>query len=191
MYRRTAVGYLAMGMTFGMAGCAARNELVDPNGADLSVVAGHIDMRDAPTGVDWVSLKAYGEGRDSHYKMGVFDGTFFHIGVKPGSYQIDKFAGQNRIAIFGGAWHEYAWASHGRNDSAVRITQRDVYFLGSWQYQRGEGSLLGSDSFRMLRAQQPTREEVLGRVLKHVEQDERLRGYARQIALLRARIGAS
>lgn len=183
-------GWLALATAGLLGGCAVTRDNVDPEATDLSVVAGFIDMRDAPSSLRWVSIKAYGPGADNHYIARVEDGVFFHVGVEPGSYQIDKFGGLSGIAGFGGRAHEYEWGTRGRNPTALRIQRPDVYFVGSWRYVAVRGGMLEADRFDMQPARSPTEPEVLRRVLQVMEGDASLRVYTHQKQRLRGRIGA-
>ncbi len=171
-------------------GCGTTRESVDPGAGNLSVVAGFIEMRDAPTKLGWVSIKAYGPGTDHHYLTRVVDGVFFHIGVDPGSYQIDRFGGQSGIACFGGSAHEYEWGVKGRNPTPLRIERPGVHFMGSYGYVRQRTGLLEAGKFRMESIPTPTKQEVLQRVLRTVESDPKLNVHTLQIQRLRAALEA-
>lgn len=173
-----------------LGGCAVTRDNVDPAATDLSVIAGHIDMRGAPSNLRWVSIKAYGPGADNHYIARVEDGFFFHVGIEAGSYQIDKFGGVSGIAGFGGRFHEYEWGTRGRNETAVRINRPDVYFVGSWRYVAERSGMFEAARFDMQPARSPGEQEVLRRVLQVMEGDSSLRVYAHQKQRLRARVGA-
>lgn len=173
----------------GLVGCAAPRENVDPKAEHLSIVAGHIDMKDAPSRLGWVSIKAYGPGTDHHYLARVEDGVFFHIGIEPGSYQIDRFGGLSGWGGFGGAAHEYEWGTKGRNATAIRIERPGVYFMGSHRYTPQRTGLFEPGKFQMNSSPTPSEREVLQRVLRTVESDPTLRGYSLQIQRLRQSIG--
>ena len=187
--RRRELALALAGAAAGLAGCATSRDNVDPAAQDLSVVAGYIDMADAPSNVRWVSIKAYGPGADHHYRTRVVDGVFFHVGVEPGSYQVDRFGGSSGIPGFIGSLHEYEWGVRGRNGTAVRIERPAVYFLGSWRYAKQPRSAAGA-SFDMERLSMPGEREVLARVLRTVEADAELRVYTTQVQRLRKRVGA-
>lgn len=191
MKRRDCLWLALAPMGAALPGCGTAPEKVDPNAGNLSVVAGHIDMRDAPSRLGWVSIKAYGPGTDHHYLARVEDGVFFHIGVDPGSYQIDRFGGQGGLALLGGAAHEYEWGTKGRNPTALRIERPGVYFMGSYRYRPHRTGFFEPGKFDMERASAPSEREVLQRVLRIVEGDASLKQYALQIQRLRRAIGES
>ena len=77
-------------LAFALGGCAS-NTPVNPKDDRLSLVYGYFDMKDAPSGLDWVSLKQYGSKDAGWYHLRAKEGLFFHVGVEPGSYQVDTF----------------------------------------------------------------------------------------------------
>lgn len=190
MQRREWLGWALAPVGTALVGCAAPLENVDPNAGNLSVVAGHIDMREAPSPLRWVSIKAYGPGTDHHYRARVEDGLFFHIAIDPGSYQIDRFGGASTWAALGGAMHEYEWGTQGRNPTALRIERAGVYFMGAYRYVPQRTGIFEPGKFRMEPVSAPGQREVLQRVLRVVEADASLRVYTRQIERLRSAIGA-
>lgn len=173
---------------FLLAGCASGGS-VDVKDESLSLVYGYFDMKDAPGGLDWVSLRKYGsKTKDGEwYSMGVKDGVFFHVGIEPGSYQVDKF-GSN-----GGFFSrpvEYQFGARGRNSTATRITKPGVYFLGSHRYVNHAGKgFFDPDRFEMQAAKSPSEKEVLQRVIQRLESDPELKDYTRQLQLARKRLG--
>lgn len=144
----------------------------------LSLVYGYFDMKDAPTKVQWVGLKQYAGKEIGTYRMGVEGGLFFHVGVEPGSYQVDKFGGSSFLR----GDYTYNFGGKGRNSTAVRIQTPGVYFLGAHRYVAHEGK------FDMQPAKSPTEKEVLQRLIKQLESDGSLAQYTRQLKLARERL---
>jgi hypothetical protein len=174
-------------LAFALAGCASTTP-VDPKDETLSVVFGYFDMKDAPSGLDWVALRQYG-GKDEKdtYSLAAKDGLFFHVGVEPGSYQVDTF-GSN-----GGFFSNpvrYNYGGKGRNATAIRITKPGVYFLGSHRYVNHPGKgFFSADKFEMQPASTPGEKELLQRLLKELETDGDLKDYARQRQMVKQRLG--
>lgn len=168
-----------------LGGCAT-TEPVDPNDERMSLVFGYFDVKDAPSSVDWVSIKRYGAGPE-YYHAGMKDGLFWHVGVNPGSYQVEKFGGVKRVLIFGNAV-EYNYGTRGRNETAVRIVRPGIYFMGSHRYVVHEGGLFQPDQFEMQPAKSPTEKELLARLIAELESDKELRVYTRQIGLAKKRL---
>ena len=176
-------------MVVSLAGCASGGGSIDPKDESVSLVYGYFDMKDAPTKADWVWLRKYDAAAKEAggYNMAAKDGVFFHVGVEPGSYQVDRFGG-------GGGFFsrpvEYSFGGRGRNGTATRITKPGVYFLGSHRYVNHAGKgFFDPDRFEMQAAKSPTEKEVLQRVVQRLESDPELKDYARQLQLARKRLG--
>ncbi|HET7672280.1 MAG TPA: hypothetical protein VFK84_17870 [Burkholderiales bacterium] len=151
----------------------------------LSLVFGYFDMKDAPTKVQWVGLKQYGGKDAGTYSLAVNDGLFFHVGIEPGSYQVDKFGGSGFLR----GDYVYNFGGKGRNTTAIRIQKAGVYFLGAHRYVKhpGEG-FFSPDKFDMQPMKAPTEKELLQRVIKQMESDRDLAPYKRQLRLARERL---
>jgi hypothetical protein len=168
-----------------VAGCAT-TEPVDPKDTSASLVFGYFDAKDAPSSIDWVSIKQYG-GSAGYYNVGIKDGLFWHVGVEPGSYQVEKFGGVKRVLIFGNEV-EYNYGTRGRNETAIRINTPGVYFMGAHRYVPHAGGFFAADKFEMQAAKSPTERELLVRLIAELEADKDLRVYTRQIGLAKKRL---
>ncbi|MCL4798803.1 MAG: hypothetical protein KJ025_04395 [Burkholderiales bacterium] len=178
-------------LALGLVGCASTSEPVEVNDQRVSLVFGYFDMKDAPSGLDWVSLKKYdSKKKDGEwYRMGVQDGLYFHVGVEPGAYQVDKFGGMGGVPLLTRRPFEYNFGGKGRNGTALRITQPGVYFLGAHKYVNHAGKgLFEADKFAMEPVQSPTEKELLQRLVKALESDQELAGYTRQLSLAKQRL---
>jgi hypothetical protein len=168
-----------------VAGCAT-TEPVDPKDTTSSLVFGYFDSKEAPSSIDWVSIKQYG-GTAGYYNVGIKDGLFWHVGVEPGSYQVEKFGGVKRVLIFGNEV-EYNYGTRGRNETAIRIATPGVYFMGAHRYVPHAGGFFAADQFEMRAAKSPTERELLVRLIAELEADKELRVYTRQIGLAKKRL---
>lgn len=173
----------------GLAGCASAPP-VDPNDESLSLVYGYFDMEDAPSTLEWVSLKKYGGGEKggNWYHLAVRDGVFLHVGIEPGSYQVESFGGQGGIPMISRRPFEYDFGSTGRNSTAIRIKTAGAYFLGSHKYVDHSGGLFEADKFEMARQDSPSEQEVLIRVIAEMESENDLKPYTRQLAMAKHRL---
>jgi hypothetical protein len=175
-------------LAFALGGCAS-NTPVDPKDESLSLVYGYFDMKDAPSSLDWVSLKQYGTKDAGWYHLRAKDGLFFHVGIEPGSYQVDKFGGMGGIAFLTRRPYEYDYGSKGRNRTALRISRPGVYFLGAHRYVNHAGKgFFEADKFEMQPAQGPSEKELLQRLVKELETDGEFAGYTRQLRLAKKRL---
>ena len=165
------------------AGCGGTP--VSSSDETVSLVFGYFDMKEAPTKLQWVGLKQYGGKDAGTYTLAVQEGLFFHVGIEPGSYQVDKFGGSGFLR----GEYVYNFGGKGRNSTAIRIQKPGVYFLGTHRYVNHAGKgIFTPDKFDMLAAESPTEKELLQRVIKRLETDRDLSGYTRQLRLARERL---
>ena len=169
-----------------LVGCAGTP--VDPKDESVSLLFGYFDMADAPSNLQWVSLKRYGENEPVWYDMAVRDGLVFHIGVAPGSYQVEKFGGTGGIPFVTSQRYEYNFGTRGRNATALRMQRPGIYFLGAYKYVNQSGGLFRADKFDMQPVQQPSEKELLQRLITLLESDSDTKMYTRQIALAKKRL---
>ncbi|MGH7229634.1 MAG: hypothetical protein ACREIH_10540, partial [Nitrospiraceae bacterium] len=130
-----------------LGGCAGTP--IDPKDESVSLVFAYFDMADAPSNLQWASLKRYDAKEPVWYDMAARDGLIFHIGIAPGSYQVEKFGGQGGIPLLTRAPYEYKFGTRGRNETAIRIQKSGVYFLGAYKYIDHPGGLFKTDKFQM------------------------------------------
>ena len=179
-----------LAVTLLLAGCASAPP-VDTRDETRSLVFGYFDMTDAPSKVEWVSLRRYDSPQKpgEWYGLAVKDGLFFHVGISPGSYQVEKFGGMGGIPLLTRKQFEYSFGSKGRNSTAVRIREPGIYFLGAHQYVNHAGKgLFAPDKFDMVPVQTPTEKELLQRLVKELESDKELAVYTRQLGLAKRRL---
>lgn len=175
-----------LGAVLVVGGCAGTP--IDPKDESVSLVFGYFDMADAPSDLEWASLKRYGEKEPVWYTMDARDGVIFHIGIASGSYQVEKFGGEGGILSRGR--YEYNFGTRGRNETAIRIHQPGIYFLGAYKYIDHPGGLFKADKFQMKPIEEPSEKEILKRLIAVLESDSDLKIYTRQIALAKKRLAA-
>jgi hypothetical protein len=181
---------LALASALLLGGCAGSRP-VDPGDENLSLVFGYFDMKDAPSSLEWVSLRKYdSKQKDGEwYTLAAKDGLFFHVGIEPGSYQVDKFGGTGGIPLLTRRPFEYSYGAKGRNATAIRIQKPGVYFLGSHRYVNHAGQgLFEPDKFDMQPAPAPSEKELLQKLVQRLESDKDLSAYTRQLQLARQRL---
>jgi hypothetical protein len=166
-----------------VAGCGGKS--VSGDDETLSLVYGFFDMKDAPTKLEWVGLKQYAGGTGGTYTISARDGLFFHVGIEPGSYQIDKFGGAGFIR----GEYVYNFGGKGRNSTAIRIQKPGVYFVGAHRYVNHAGKgIFTPDKFSMEPLKAPSEKEVLQRVIRRLEGDRELAPFKRQLRQARERL---
>jgi hypothetical protein len=178
-----------MALALALAGCAGGGQPVDAKDGRLSLVYGYFDMSDAPSKADWVWMRQYEpKAREATgYNLAAHEGVFFHVGVEPGSYQVEKFGSRGG---FMSTPVEYNFGGRGRNGTAVRITAPGVYFVGAHRYVKHPGKgFFDPDRFDMLPAQAPGEKEILRRVVQKLETDPELKDYTRQLQMAKKRLG--
>lgn len=174
-------------LVLALAACAT-TEPVDSKDETLSLVYGYVDMSAAPSKLEWVSIKQY-SGEGGWYRVPARDGLFWHIGVEPGSYQVEKFGGEagsflTRRDV------EYNFGTRGRNGTATRISTPGVFFMGAYQYVDHPGGFWKQDKFEMRPLTTPSEKELLQRLIAKLESDPDMRAYRRQIELARKRLAS-
>lgn len=180
-----------LGAVLMLHGCASVPSVpVDPKDESVSLVFGYFDMGDAPSKLEWVSLKRYSEKEPVSYAMAARDGLIFHLGIAPGSYQVEKFGGMGGIPLLARQRYEYNFGTRGRNDTAVRIQKAGIYFLGAYKYVNHSGGIFKADKFEMQPLKTPSEKELLQRLITMLESDGDLKTYTRQIALAKKRLAA-
>jgi len=151
LFRTFCVLLLCAGLAAcGSDGIGPKRDINDPTN---SLVFAYIDMTGAPSKKIYeASLKPQGE--EGYWHMTVSeDGRLLSQPVlPPGSYQISRLAGPN---------HLYNFPLYGRNETAVRIQQPGIYFLGAYRYVR-----LKSGQFDVERVSSPSELELLQRLQK-------------------------
>lgn len=164
----------------GLAACAG-GAPVDPSDTTRSVIFGYIDMGDAPTGVDWVFIQHY-DGTSDGYSVGAEKGLFYHVGVKPGPYQVTQFGGSGFLA----GEVIYNFPDTGRNDTALIVEQPGAYFAGSFGYQKIKTGFFEQKQFDIQKIDSPSEAAVLQKMLTRLRKDNS--EYRHAIALVERRI---
>ncbi len=186
MHRRDFIAATGAGALAALLGGCATSEPVDPKDTRLSLLCGYIDSADAPSRIEWVEVKQYGErnkGQQGYYLVS-YDrksGVFFHVGIEDGYHQVHKFGGGNS---------QYDWSSKGRNATALRIEQPGAYFVGAFKYIHHDQGWFKDDKFEMRPLRSPSEAEVLTIVLRRLETDRDLAAYEHQRMLVRKRLAA-
>lgn len=165
-----------------VAGCAT-SDPVDPKDEKLSLVYGYINMADAPSSLGWVRIKLY-DGKNTGYLLDAHKGLFFHVGVEPGPYQVERFG--RHATFFSNTDYVYNFGTRGRNETAIKIDKPGIYFMGAYKYVDIPTGWFEQDKFRMERTTTPNERELLGKLLAILQDD--YSGYTRQIAMVRQRL---
>ncbi|WP_119459782.1 hypothetical protein [Rhodospirillaceae bacterium SYSU D60014] len=178
---RRCISSIAATLLLLLVTACASVEPVDPNDPNLSLIYGYLDMEDAPTSADWVSIMHY-DGNSESYQVPAEDGVFYHVGVVPGPYQVDTFGGDH----FWNGPHIYDFGSNGRNETAIKVGPPGVYFLGAHRYVEVPTGWLEQSKFTMEPTDTPSEREILTKLLQLLRENNP--EYTRQIALVEQRL---
>ena len=165
-------------MLLALAGCAGPRTAPDTTATPGAVVFGYFDMTAAPSTVEWIALRSAEGGRA--YRIGARDGFFFHPGVEPGSYRIEKFGGSGGLPLFTRRAFEYAPPS----PKTVRIGEAEVHFLGAYEFVARDGA----PGFELKPARSPSEKELLQRVERELQSDKALAPHAGQRERVKRRL---
>ena len=157
-----ARGLAAVLFALALHGCASGPPGRDVNDPTSSLVFGFVDMEEAPTDVDWVSLKQVGTPAEAGFwSLGVEDGLVFNQYLPVGSYQMAQFGGSGFMA----GDVRYNFPSYGKNETALRITKPGIFFLGSYKYIKVKTGMFEAGKFDFKRVDAPAERELLERIL--------------------------
>ncbi|MFO7594515.1 MAG: hypothetical protein R6X15_10800, partial [Pseudomonadota bacterium] len=93
-YIQVTILCFAMTATLLLQGCSPTPRIEKPVSEETSLVFGHLDMKDAPSRLDWIAMKMLQPVTDRPYvRFWVVDGTFFAGHVPLGTYKFDSFGG--------------------------------------------------------------------------------------------------
>ncbi len=166
-----------------LLGACATGTPVDRADTSRSLVYGYLDTEDAPSSLDWIYIMNYG-GSESGYNPYIDDGMFYHLGVTPGPYQIDRFGGYSFLRQ---AHYTFDFGGSGRNESAIRIDRPSVYFMGSHRYVDVDTGFFEAGKFEIEPNRDgPSEREILIWVLEHLESENS--DYTHQIGMVRRRL---
>ncbi len=175
-----------------MSGCTIpigsdAREKVDPTDPHRSLIFGYIDMSDAPSSLGWVKVQRYGSERNQFYSCGVKDGLFWHVGIPPGSYQVESFG--KAPGFFSNTHYRYDFGASGRNQTARRIMTSGLYFLGAYKYTEvAKQRWFLPDKFKMVPIASPSEKALLTKLLEIMYGDDELMQYTQQIEWANARL---
>jgi hypothetical protein len=149
-----------------LVGCAGGGDGYgrDINDPGNSLVFGYVDMSDAPTKINTVTLQQVAPPSDKPYWHTNAREGLFHIAYVPqGSYQLATLRGS-------GFWSgdvRYNFPRQGAEN--VRITKPGIYYLGSFKYKKVRTGAFEGGKFDIERVSSPTEAELLRRILEDKE----------------------
>jgi hypothetical protein len=145
---------------FSLIGCSHVPPMTEEQLAKGCLIYGSLDMSDAPTKLQWFSLKRVEIGKaPTYWGMAVAKNRYFvHDGIELGSYQLDSFGGHS-------GWKDTDYTFHFPGQGGgFKIEKPTTYFLGSWKYVKA-GSFFNA-KFDIQPLDKPTEAEVLREIVK-------------------------
>lgn len=160
--RRVLILLVLLAVAF-LPGCAAH--MHNPDESNASLVYGVIDMDEAPSGLDYASLRQYKPkpvDDKAYWNATGVDGAFWYDQLVPGSYQLVSFGGSS--------WwkktrYNYNMPNFEKNGTALVFKKPGLYFLGAYKY-RDTGSFF-NPKFDIEKVNSPTEKELLVRLLPY------------------------
>lgn len=136
--------------------------------ATASLVFGYVDMGDAPTNLDWLSIRQAVPKTDKPYwNAAVDEGMFWGSHFKPGAYQMISFGGFSR---WRNTHFEFELPQQYAENYRFKIDGKPgIYFLGSFKYKDVKTGFFEPGKFDFVAVKSPTERELLERLLKFTD----------------------
>lgn len=156
------LGVIALLAASVFSGCAHMHNPEQPN---ASLAFGYIDMDDAPTNVDIVTMRQYKPkpvDNKPYRTVDAVKGMFWFDQLGPGSYQLVEFGGSS-------CWKQmsanYSMQDFSRNETALVVAKPGLYYMGSYKYRK-VGSFF-SNKFTIDRVNTPSERQLLQGMLEY------------------------
>lgn len=162
---------LFLGGVLALGACAGTTPITkaDMEKPDASLVCGYLDMSDAPSQLEYFTVKQVLPKSDKPYWIfGVRDGVFCHLALPPGSYQLSEFGGTSGLHLgfitLGGSDYKFIFPAQA---SGFRVPKPGVHFIGSFKYKK-TGTFFNR-KFDIERVNAPSESEVFAKVRERVQ----------------------
>ncbi len=157
-------------VAFALGGCADQRLIREDKDdlASASLVFGYVDMEDAPTNLDWFSIRQVLPKTDQPYWNAAIDeGMFWGSHFKPGAYQMNSFGGFSR-------WRNTNFSfelpqQYAENFRFKIDNKPGIYFMGSYKYKDVKTGFFEQGKFDFVAVKSPTERELLERLLKFTD----------------------
>jgi hypothetical protein len=160
---------IMVGIALILGACGSSPHLNNaPADKNVSMVYGYIDMEDAPSKLQRVTMKKLKpKTSEPYYHFWVVDGMFFRNNVPPGTYKFTQFGG---FSGWKNVDYTYSFPSQGRGGLDRRIRRPGMYYVGSWKYVKiKKKSLFAQDKYDLVRVKSPTEKELLQKMLPYAK----------------------
>ena len=160
---RKSVAVVVGAAFLAVVGCEGAPLITRVTDTDRSLVVGFIDMRDAPSELEWVTFKQVFPRVDPPYWRGeAKGGVFYHI-LPRGAYVVYSFGGAARNPFMGSSSYAYKMPPYGGAATRFKIDRAGaVYFLGSYRFVMGESpGFFSTAKFDIVPAGGPPEADIL------------------------------
>ena len=152
-----------------LAACGSSPHLNNaPADNTVSMVYGYIDMEEAPSKLQSVTMKKLKPKSDApYYHFWVVDGMFFRNNVPPGTYKFTQFGG---FSGWKNTEYTYSFPSQGRGAFDPIIRRPGAYYVGSYKYVKiKKESFFGQDKYNLVPVKSPSEKELLQKMLPYAK----------------------
>lgn len=151
-------------LAIGLAGCSTTGHLVPPSEANISAVYGYIDMSDAPTGLQWITMKKLQPRSDTpYYHFYVDDGMFYRSEIPPGTYKFWEFGG---FSQWKNTDYTFQFQGQGKGEMDRVIDRQGLYFAGCYRYTRIKTGFFSPNKFDLEPIEGDCERETLERLAR-------------------------
>ncbi len=160
---KKSMGFIAVIAAIILSGCGAH--MHNPRESTASLVYGYIDMDDAPSDADWVTIRQYKpKPKDDKPYLSAkgVHGMFWFDQLVPGSYQLVAFGGSS---CWKNAAYDYNMQDFSKNETALVFAKPGLYFMGSYKFKKA--GTFWKPAFEIDRTDSPAEKEVLQRMLPY------------------------
>ncbi len=163
MKARLWVAVLAV-VAVALGGCTSNKIKDDKESASKSLIFGYVDMHEAPTDLDWLSMRQVLPKTDKPYWYEFTDdGMFWNSHLGNGAYQMYAFGGHSG---WRNADYTFELPRQYAEGLRVKIDKPGIYYLGSYKYIKVKTGFFEQDKFDFVPVKSPSERELLERLLK-------------------------
>ena len=163
--------YLALCLAVLLTGCGGLGpKLPEMDNEKTALIYGYIDMKDAPSYLNWIQYKQYKPAIDKPYyylritgKLGTGYVFYREVPTK-GSYQLTSFGGDKNSFFRAADVYRYNFPA-GKNSTAVKTKGSGLYFMGAYKYVEVKTGFFEQGKFDIVPAK-VSRKEILERILE-------------------------
>ncbi len=171
MNKKVVTGILMIALM--LFGCGPSLHVEDITDQNNSLVFGYIDVRC----MSWVQLQSAGgqKGQSLITIKRVEDGLFYMENIPPASYQILRFGcggtphGKTGITYGPGGSLVFNFPQYGKNETAIRITNPGILFMGAYEYEKVKTGFFEDEKFNIKKSGSPSERQLLDRLQKYTE----------------------